>query len=227
MHFHRDVLAIADTFSRHVLKPHRRRPVHRHAAAGLHVRPRRPGGVPAAGRRRIAAAREGHARRSCRPRSPSTGPTVLFTAPTAYRAMLAGAASADASASLRRCVSAGEPLPRRPGRRSATPPASSIIDGIGATEMLHIFISAADDDIRPGVDRPAGARVRGRGPRRRRPAGARRRARPARGAGPDRLPLPRRRAAAASTCSTAGTSPATRTCGTRTATSGTRPAATT
>ena len=43
------------------------------------------------------------------------------------------------------------PAARRPGASSATRPASQLIDGIGATEMLHVFISAADDDIRPGA----------------------------------------------------------------------------
>src|SRR5262249_731566 len=56
-----------------------------------------------------------------------------------------------ALASLRRCVSAGEtlPLPIFEAWRRAT--GLKLIDGIGATEMLHIFISAADDDIRPGA----------------------------------------------------------------------------
>ena len=72
--------------------------------------------------------------------------TVLFTAPTAYRAMLA-AGGTTALTSLRRCVSAGEHLPRADlGGVPRAPPASRIIDGIGSTEMLHIFVSAADDD---------------------------------------------------------------------------------
>jgi len=76
-------------------------------------------------------------------------PTVCFTAPTAYRAMTALLAEHDVS-SLRLCVSAGETLPESvfEGWRDAT--GLRIIDGIGATEMLHIFISASGDDIRPG-----------------------------------------------------------------------------
>ena len=77
--------------------------------------------------------------------------TVCFTAPTAYKAMIASG-QASRLATLRRAVSAGEHLPRATWRPSAShrrPP----IDGIGSTEMLHIFISAADDDIRPA--RPA------------------------------------------------------------------------
>jgi 2-aminobenzoate-CoA ligase len=75
---------------------------------------------------------------------------VLFTSPTAYRAMLGKIKDFDVS-SLRRCVSAGEtlPLPTFQAWKDAT--GLSIIDGIGATEMLHIFISASDDDIRPGA----------------------------------------------------------------------------
>ena len=75
--------------------------------------------------------------------------TVCFTAPTAYRAMLGMLKDHDVT-SLRKCVSAGEalPLPTFEAWRSAT--GLSIIDGIGATEMLHIFISASDDEIRPG-----------------------------------------------------------------------------
>ena len=76
-------------------------------------------------------------------------PTICFTAPTAYRAMCGMLAEHDVS-SLRACVSAGETLP--PAVFDAWEEATGlrIIDGIGATEMLHIFISATGDDIRPG-----------------------------------------------------------------------------
>ena len=77
------------------------------------------------------------------------GVTVLFTAPTAYRAMLA-AGKADQLTGLRRCVSAGEALPRSVWEAFRDATGVRIIDGIGATEMLHIFIASADDDIRPG-----------------------------------------------------------------------------
>ncbi len=78
--------------------------------------------------------------------------TVCFTAPTAYRAMLPLLSQHDIS-SLRRCVSAGETLPRSTFEawERATDGRIRIIDGIGATELLHIFISAADDDIRCGA----------------------------------------------------------------------------
>jgi 2-aminobenzoate-CoA ligase len=75
--------------------------------------------------------------------------TISFTAPTAYRAMCALLAGRDVS-SLRKCVSAGETLPRSTFDAWHQATGIKIIDGIGATEMLHIFISAAGDDIRPG-----------------------------------------------------------------------------
>jgi 2-aminobenzoate-CoA ligase len=76
--------------------------------------------------------------------------TVCFTSPTAYRAMAPHAAQHD-MASLRKCVSAGEALPA--ATRALWKQASGIelIDGIGATEMLHIFISHTEDEARPGA----------------------------------------------------------------------------
>jgi 2-aminobenzoate-CoA ligase len=76
-------------------------------------------------------------------------PTISFTAPTAYRAMLGQLQGRDVS-SLRKCVSAGEALPKATYEAWEKATGIRIIDGIGATEMLHIFISAAGDDIRPG-----------------------------------------------------------------------------
>jgi 2-aminobenzoate-CoA ligase len=76
--------------------------------------------------------------------------TVCFTAPTFYRQMGPLAARYDIR-SLSRSVSAGEALPlaTREAWQAAT--GLSMIDGIGATEMLHIFISAAGDRVRPGA----------------------------------------------------------------------------
>src|SRR5690606_12738159 len=76
--------------------------------------------------------------------------TVCFTSPTAYRALLGRLAEADLS-SLRQCVSAGEalPAPTFPAWHEAT--GIKTIDGIGSTEMLHIFISAPPDAIKPGA----------------------------------------------------------------------------
>ena len=76
--------------------------------------------------------------------------TVCFTAPTAYKAMIAHG-KADRLSTLRRAVSAGEHLPRATWEAFAAATGVRLIDGIGSTEMLHIFISAADDDIRPGA----------------------------------------------------------------------------
>jgi 2-aminobenzoate-CoA ligase len=78
------------------------------------------------------------------------GVTVLSTAPTAYRAMLA-AGKASSLKNLRRCVSAGEHLPKSVWEEFRETAGIAIIDGIGSTEMLHIFIGAADGDIRPGA----------------------------------------------------------------------------
>ena len=78
------------------------------------------------------------------------GATKLFTAATAYRNMLGLAPSYDLSR-LRRCISAGEPLPRSTSDAWHDATGIRIIDGIGATEMIHVFISAAGEDIRPGA----------------------------------------------------------------------------
>jgi 2-aminobenzoate-CoA ligase len=77
-------------------------------------------------------------------------PTVCFTAPTAYRAMLGMMQPSDV-ASLRLCVSAGEPLPKPTWDAWHAATGMQIMDGIGATEMLHIFIAAPMERIRPGA----------------------------------------------------------------------------
>jgi 2-aminobenzoate-CoA ligase len=76
--------------------------------------------------------------------------TICFTAPTAYRAMLAKLAGRDIS-SLRKCVSAGETLPKPTFDAWLKATGLKLMDGIGSTEMLHIFISAVEDEIRPGA----------------------------------------------------------------------------
>lgn len=148
MHFHRDVLANADTFARHVLKPTiddvftGTPPIaFTFGLGGIVVFPLRIG----ASTLLIEKA------------SPSElahligeyGTTVCFTAPTAYRAML-GNGDVEHLRSLRRAVSAGEHLAATTWREFKDATGVSIIDGIGSTEMLHIFVSASDDDIRPG-----------------------------------------------------------------------------
>jgi len=148
MHFHRDVLANADTFSKHVLRPvaddvFTGTPplAFTFGLGGLVVFPLRVGAstllVEKATPDELAdLIAEHHA-------------TVCFTAPTAYRAMLASGRTARLT-TLRRAVSAGEHLPALVWHAFHEATGVKIIDGIGATEMLHIFISAADDDIRPG-----------------------------------------------------------------------------
>jgi len=76
--------------------------------------------------------------------------TVVWSSPLFYRQMARLASTFDLS-SLQKCVSAGEALPvsTRTLWRDAT--GIDIIDGIGSTEMLHIFIAAAGADIRPGA----------------------------------------------------------------------------
>lgn len=148
MHFHRDVLAIIDTFSRHILRP-RAEDVFSGSPSlaftfglgGLVIFPLRAGAstllLEKSGPAELADAVAEY------------GVTVLVTAPTAYRAMLREG-KADRLAGLRRCVSAGEHLPKSVWEEFREKTGVRIIDGIGATEMLHVFIAAADGDIRPG-----------------------------------------------------------------------------
>lgn len=148
MHFHRDVLAIADTFSSHVLHPHADSlfvasppMAFTYGLGGMLVFPLRCGAasllVEKTAPPLLAEAIARH------------GATVLFTAPTAYRAMLR--LPEISLASLEHCVSAGEHLPSATWDAWREATGLRIIDGIGATEMLHIFISASGDDIRPGA----------------------------------------------------------------------------
>jgi 2-aminobenzoate-CoA ligase len=149
VHFHRDVLAICDCFPRSTLKPRAddifcgTPPLaFTFGLGGLLLFPLRVGACA------VLAEKLGpqdllatiQARRA----------SIVFTAPTFYRMMTPLAAGFDL-ASLRECVSAGEALPV--ATRAAWEAASGVrmIDGIGATEMLHIFISAAGDDVRPGA----------------------------------------------------------------------------
>ncbi|MEO6565459.1 MAG: AMP-binding protein [Casimicrobiaceae bacterium] len=76
--------------------------------------------------------------------------TILFTAPTSYRAMAPRAREHDLS-SLRKCVSAGEALPAATRKLWKDATGIELIDGIGATEMLHIFISHDEAGARAGA----------------------------------------------------------------------------
>jgi len=157
MHFHRDVLAMCDTFCRHVLKPAEDDvfigtpplaftfglggmlcfPLANGAATFLVERTTPEGLIETIGK---------------------VGATIVFTAPTFYRqmALLLQARRApdrprSATESLRKSVSAGEALPdaTRQAWKNAT--GLEMIDGIGGTEFMHIYISAAGNDVRRGA----------------------------------------------------------------------------
>ncbi|GAM97882.1 acyl-coenzyme A synthetases [alpha proteobacterium U9-1i] len=147
VHFHRDVAAMAETFSRHIVQPRASdvfcgtppfaftfglgaSVVFPAACGAATALPNAPG---------FEALMDTIARHKV---------TTLFTAPTGYRAMAKGV---DARlASLHTCVSAGEHLPAATSDAWRDATGIRLIDGIGATEMIHIFISARGDDIRPG-----------------------------------------------------------------------------
>lgn len=76
--------------------------------------------------------------------------TICFTAPTAWRIITTKVKEYDIS-SLRKCVSAGETLPLRVWEDWYNATGLKIIDGIGATEMLHIFISSNEENMKPGA----------------------------------------------------------------------------
>lgn len=149
MHFHRDMLAICDCFPRHILRAHRddvfcgSPPLaFTFGLGGLVLFPMR---VRAAGLLLEKAGPQDLLDGIATHRA-----TVCFTAPTAYRAMIDRLDGADIT-SLKRCVSAGETLPKPTWEAFFAATGIKIIDGIGATELLHIFISASGDDIRPGA----------------------------------------------------------------------------
>ncbi|MCZ6707353.1 MAG: benzoate-CoA ligase family protein [Chloroflexi bacterium] len=78
-------------------------------------------------------------------------PTIFGIVPTLYNAILNTPACVDADlASVRLCVSAAEPLPPETFRRWQETYGAAILDGIGSTEMLHIFCSNSSSDLRPG-----------------------------------------------------------------------------
>ncbi|WP_324809268.1 AMP-binding protein [Sphingomonas sp. LY29] len=79
------------------------------------------------------------------------GVTHLATAPTAYKAMLGQPTLDAALASLTTCVSAGEHLPSATWQAWKDRTGIAIVDGIGSTEMMHIFIAASGDAIQPGA----------------------------------------------------------------------------
>ena len=79
-------------------------------------------------------------------------PTIFCGAPTGYAALLAAPClPARHETALRLCSSAGEALPAELGRRVATHFGVEIVDGLGSTEMLHIFVSNRPGDVRYGT----------------------------------------------------------------------------
>lgn len=149
MHFHRDILANADTFARYILQP---------AAddvfagspplaftfglGGLVVFPLRFGASSLLTEKAGPVELAEHASKA--------GATILFTAPTAYRAILKENRG-DLLRGLRLAVSAGEHLSKETWEAVREATGLRLVNGIGATEMLHVFISAAGDDIHPGT----------------------------------------------------------------------------
>ncbi len=148
VHFHRDIAAMSETFSRHVLKPE---------PTDIFI-----GTPPLAftfglGAGVIFPASVGAATVICdKPGFDVLTDTIakhkattLFTSPTGYRALM----KQDLSklASLHTCVSAGEHLPKATSDQWFERTGIRILDGIGSTEMIHIFVSAGGEDIRPGA----------------------------------------------------------------------------
>jgi benzoate-CoA ligase family protein len=78
-------------------------------------------------------------------------PTLFFGVPTFYAALTAGDLPATAFESVRLCASAGEPLPAPLQNRFTGRFGVEILDGIGSTEALHIFLSNRPGDVRPGT----------------------------------------------------------------------------
>ena len=149
VHFHRDVLAPCDTFAaaHFAMKPGDivltsapiaftfglgatlLFPLRAGAATATIEQPSPPAMLEAIARHRV---------------------THLATAPTAYKAMLSQPALDGALRSLANCLSAGEHLPQASWHAWKDKTGIAIVDGIGATEMMHIFISASGPAIRPG-----------------------------------------------------------------------------
>ena len=148
MHFHRDLLIIADGYAKEIL--------------GVTAKDVFVGSPPLAftfglGGLAIFPLRFGAAATLLEQATPPNmieiiekyRATVCFTAPTAYRAMLAAMEEGADLSSLRAAVSAGETLPAPVYADWMSKTGKPMLDGIGATEMLHIFISNRFDDHRP------------------------------------------------------------------------------
>jgi 2-aminobenzoate-CoA ligase len=146
VHFHRDVLAICDTFAREILDPSPEdvftgtAPIAFTFGLGVLVLfPMRFGAsfapIAKPGMEPLVQTVRRH------------GVTRLATAPTMYRALLRGSVELP---TLQACISAGEPLPASVARAWHEHTGIRIVDGIGSTEMLHIFIAARAEDSKFG-----------------------------------------------------------------------------
>ncbi len=149
MHFHRDVLAMCDLFPRHVLKTSRddvfcgTPPLaFTFGLGGLLCFPLRVGACAVLGEKMTPD--------SLLQTIQDFGATIVFTAPTFYRQMAALATHYDLR-SLRLSVSAGEALPDATRTLWRQTTGLEMVDGIGGTEMIHVFIAAAGGDVRPGA----------------------------------------------------------------------------
>jgi len=148
MHFHRDVLAICDCFPASILKADENDifagspPLaFTFGLGGILLFPMRV----RASTVMLEKAPPPELTKACQ----EFGVSVVFTSPTGYRFMLDNLKDFDLSR-LRKCVSAGETLPKATSDAWFAATGIRIIDGIGSTEMLHIFISAGGNHIRPG-----------------------------------------------------------------------------
>ena len=149
MHFHRDLIATCESYARHVLRPRASdrfigsAPVAFTFGFGGHAL------FPLwAGASTVMLERTGPDELLAA--IATYGATVLFTAPTAYRAMLAKL-PAGGLPGLRVCVSAGETLPAATFAAWREATGLSILDGLGSTEMFHIFIGSAAEAVRAGA----------------------------------------------------------------------------
>jgi 2-aminobenzoate-CoA ligase len=153
MHFHRDVLAMSDLFPKHILKPSSHDlfcgtpPLaFTFGLGGMLAFPLRTGAS--------TLLLEGLTPESLLLSIAKHRATICFTAPTFYRQMAlliqATPKRYDLS-SLKKCVSAGEALPLATRELWKQVMGIEMIDGIGATEMIHIFISAAPDEVKIGA----------------------------------------------------------------------------
>ncbi len=148
MHFHRDLVVVAECFPRHAVKAEAddifcgSPPLSFTFGLGaLVLFPMRVGAS-------AVLLEQGSPSRLLEA-IPKFRATICFTSPTGYRAMLPQVGKHDIS-SLRKCVSAGETLPAGTFEAWRKATGLKIIDGLGSTEMLHIFISAPEEEVRPG-----------------------------------------------------------------------------